>query len=71
MGKKWSRVRVDFSGKKFGLLTVIGEPRKKGKHTQWMCDCICGTKNWYYMSNLNQGLSTKCHGHKSKMDCYD
>lgn len=34
--------KVDYTGKKFGKLTVIEEAENKGRRTCWSCKCECG-----------------------------
>lgn len=34
----------DFTGQKFGRLTVNSKGEKRGGRSQWLCTCLCGAK---------------------------
>lgn len=57
--------KLDLTGKKFGLLTVI-EPDESHvmpngkKKTMWKCQCECGTITSVQTSNLTTGHTTSC-----------
>lgn len=57
----------DLTGRRFGRLTVTGRAedyvaRKSGcTHTQWICDCDCGTVGIVVIGhNLRSGRTQSC-----------
>lgn len=51
---------IDLTGKKFGMLTVVGRaPNRKGR-TMWKCKCDCGNIVDVEASNLKSGHTTSC-----------
>lgn len=56
---------IDLTGKKFGMLTVIGQAEKKifpsgQKQTQWLCKCDCGNEVIVLSHNLKTGNTKSC-----------
>lgn len=63
-----SKLRNDYSGQKFGKLTVLKfsrYARKNNKDTMWLCECECGRKIVTRIRTLKNG-STKTCGECSK-----
>lgn len=52
--------KVDYIGKKFGKLTVVGKLPKDKNVNYWECICECGKTIRSIGSNLKRGLSTSC-----------
>ena len=50
----------DLTGKKFGLLTVIGFYEKRNKHQFWKCICDCGNEKIIQQSHLKSGHTRSC-----------
>lgn len=54
-------IRVDYTGRKFGELTVLGiavdEP---GKPKKWRCLCSCGNTTIVQSNNLKTGQTKSC-----------
>lgn len=66
-GKTQSCIRCkssDFSGKKFGLWTVLRRSDEKStgtkRRTQWVCKCECGSEHLVERCNLIKGTSEGC-----------
>lgn len=59
--------KVDFIGKSFGMLTVIGlvEGRDHNQY-RWLCRCQCGSEKVLRTSVLNKRKSCGCLLHQSK-----
>lgn len=62
--------RVDYTGKRFGRLTVIGFAGIESRQTMWLCRCDCGKTAIKRRSNLQSGNTKSCgcrermrHGH--------
>lgn len=59
-------IKADYSGKKFGNLTVIEEcGRTKSRGVIWLCKCDCGNYYKAISSSLKNGTTTSC-GCKTK-----
>jgi len=53
--------KVDLTGQKFGLLTVIGEAGYKyNSHIAWLCKCECGKEKVTIASSLKKGRTKSC-----------
>lgn len=52
--------RVDLSGNKYGLLTVIGFAEIRNGHTYWKCRCECGKVHIAESYNLRNGHTQSC-----------
>lgn len=57
MGKK-----IDLTGKRFGMLVVIGTVDKTSKRREpyWLCRCDCGKERIVRGSNLRSGNTKSC-----------
>lgn len=57
----YAKVKVDISGKKYNLLTVI-KPFKKDKNGTiiWLCKCDCGKDTYVSKPNLESGNTKSC-----------
>lgn len=65
--QKRLKLLKDLTGKKFGMLTVLGYDRTEGKgHTYWKCQCDCGTIKSIRKDGLVSGavISCGCYNHK-------
>ncbi|MGN0975925.1 MAG: hypothetical protein ACI4OL_07960 [Gemmiger sp.] len=47
-------------GRRFGMLTVIGEAGRNGHNRRWLCRCDCGSTLEIWQSNLLGGRSKSC-----------
>lgn len=47
-------------GNNYGRLTVVGFSEKRGKHTYWHCDCVCGAKVVRRADHMQSGRSSSC-----------
>lgn len=58
------KIKQDLTGKKFGMLTVIGVDKERNDFDRiyWNCICDCGNPNYISVatSNLNDGSTTSC-----------
>lgn len=52
--------KIDLTGRKFGLLTVIREGKTVNKNRAWRCKCKCGKVKNILGSNLTGGRSKSC-----------
>lgn len=50
----------DLTGKTFGRLVVLRRGRTVGKHTHWVCQCVCGVVKEFRTDHLGSGASTNC-----------
>ena len=54
-------IKVDYTGRKFGELTVIGiEKDEIGKPKKWKCLCSCGNTTIVQANNLKTGQTKSC-----------
>lgn len=54
-------IRVDYTGRKFGELTVIGIAEDEvGKPKKWKCLCSCGNTTIVQANNLKTGQTRSC-----------
>lgn len=51
---------IDLTGQVFNRLTVLRRGPNKGRQTQWVCQCTCGTIKTILRSNLYTALSCGC-----------
>jgi len=59
--------KIDIKGKRFGMLTVIGEPEKNtNNHNMYLCRCDCGNEKKIYGTHLRSGKTISC-GCKNKL----
>src|ERR1700721_39578 len=54
----------DFTGKRFGRLTVISSNKVPGYGTSWLCQCDCGNQVRVRGFNLKAGNTRSCGKHK-------
>lgn len=52
--------KIDFVGKKFGMLEVISEAESKDKHKKWVCRCDCGKEVVVCGDHLKSGATKSC-----------
>lgn len=54
--------RVDLTGKKYGMLSVVGLAGYWGKqkHSHWVCRCECGRQKDVSICNLSNGNTRSC-----------
>ncbi len=53
--------KIDLTGQKFGMLTVIGPAEKKNRrYTCWICQCQCGRQTIVDGSHLKNGHTKSC-----------
>ena len=66
--KKIKKLHKDYSGEKFGMLTVIGDDgtRTNNGQIKWLCLCECGNKTHVVGYKLKKGLIRSCG---CKMKC--
>jgi len=57
MGKK---VRIDLTGKRFGLLTVLSYSHTKNNSAYWLCRCDCGNIKTVLSGNLVGSKTMSC-----------
>lgn len=56
-----SHWRIDLTGKRFGMLTVIKpHPVKKNRQLRWICQCDCGNGSIHYGAVLRRGDAHSC-----------
>lgn len=70
--EKLKETRVDLTGKKFGLLTVLKRDANYvspsgHNNTKWLCQCDCGNMVSLMRSALTEGKSKSCGCLKSKL----
>ncbi len=55
-------LRVDLTGKKFGMLTVIQDAGIRDSHSQvkWLCKCDCGGTSTPTTVRLTSGMTKSC-----------
>lgn len=59
---------VDRTGKRYGLLTVIGKMEKQSdRHVTWLCRCDCGKDTIVAGNNLSSGITKSCGCLKHKV----
>lgn len=63
---------VDHTGRRYGQLSVLGlafrEPKARGFHYYWTCQCDCGKKTFVRSSHLVSGQVQSCGCLRSKFD---
>ena len=61
---------VDYSGQKFGRLTVLSRAENKNGRTMFNCVCECGNKKAIWIESLKNGSTKSCGCllHKKKYD---
>lgn len=53
-------MRDNLLNNNYGRLTVIAGPDRRGKHTYWKCQCLCGTEKWVRGDQLKNGNTVSC-----------
>jgi hypothetical protein len=57
---KYCRIPLDLTGKKFGLLAVIGLDYKKDGEIYWKCKCDCGNETSVITYSLTKSMTKSC-----------
>lgn len=52
--------KLELSGHKFGLLTVIEKTGQDDKHSYWLCRCDCGQSTNVRGNSLLRGMTKSC-----------
>jgi hypothetical protein len=52
--------RIDHTGQRFGLLTVIEPAPSRGKKAAWICRCDCGNVKEIMAASLREGRTKSC-----------
>ncbi|WP_085833962.1 hypothetical protein [Clostridium merdae] len=53
--------KLELSGKKFGMLTVLEDSgKRKGSSVLWCCLCDCGTTTFASSTELSVGIKVNC-----------
>ena len=60
MAEAHSRKKLDLTGQRFGMLTVIAPAENIGRHTAWLCRCDCGREAVVRTSSLRSGHTQSC-----------
>ncbi len=55
-----SRYNVRFTGKKYGLLTVLYKSGSEGYKVLWFCECECGRHTYASDGDLERGRVKSC-----------
>lgn len=62
---------IDYTGRRFGRLTVLREAERRRCPTQiyrvWFCRCDCGKMKEVIMSSLGSGKTTSCGCHQKEI----
>ena len=57
----------DQTGRRYGMLTVLGDPEPDPGHgLTWLCECDCGQQRRVRQWNLTAGKSTSCGCQRGK-----
>lgn len=56
--RQTARKKSDLTGKRFGMLTVIGRSNTRAQY--WICQCDCGNTKEFNGSKLRKGFATSC-----------
>lgn len=52
--------RKDWTGRRFGRLTVASFHDQQNRHSRWLCLCDCGTERIVLIDNLKSGNTISC-----------
>jgi len=52
--------KIDETGRRYGMLTVIGSAPSKGNNAMWFCKCDCGNTITVNAGNLRSGRTKSC-----------
>lgn len=55
-----SRKKVDLTGQRYGMLTVLAPAENVGKRTAWLCRCDCGAETVIRTNHLRSGHTKSC-----------
>lgn len=56
-----ARRRVDLTGQRFGMLTVVARQRMDARRgSVWICRCDCGKTGEFFQGNLRNGHTVSC-----------
>lgn len=55
-----SHKRLDLTGERYGILTVIKEVAQIGTKRRWLCRCDCGNETIVKMDSLRSGHTESC-----------
>ena len=58
---------LDFTGNKFGRLTIIKRDIENKIPRMWLCICDCGVKKSVRMDHLKNGRTVSCGCHKTEL----
>lgn len=61
-----SPARLDLTGERYGMLTVVSETSRVGKHRRYICRCDCGNEVPVKVDSLRSGNTKSCGCLKSK-----
>ena len=57
-----------YANARFGTFTVLGRDEKRGKGTQWRCECDCGEVRILTTDSLRKGNSPECRCARRQME---
>ena len=60
VARDYSKQRLDLTGQRFGMLTVLGPAEKAGSMSAWRCRCDCGRETVVTIGHLRNGTTTSC-----------
>lgn len=61
------KARIDLTGKRFGMLTVLSYSHTKNNSTYWLCRCDCGNTKTVLAGNLVGSRTKSCGCQQRKM----
>lgn len=60
VARDYSEQRLDLTGQRFGMLTVLEPAENIGSMTAWRCRCDCGKETVVMTGHLRSGQTTSC-----------
>ncbi len=60
IARDYSQQRLDLTGQRFGMLTVLAPAENIGSMTAWRCRCDCGKETVVMTGHLRDGHTTSC-----------
>lgn len=60
IARDYSQQRLDLTGQRFGMLTVLAPAENIGSMTAWRCRCDCGKETVVMTGHLRGGHTTSC-----------
>lgn len=60
VARDYSKQRLDLTGQRFGMLTVLAPAESIGAMTAWRCRCDCGRETVVMTGHLRDGHTTSC-----------